>query len=160
VVTSVTTGASVLRMDSHQLTQLADEIGPTIARLTPPGINYLLVVWDDAGDDAGAYGVASNADAPSLAARAASMRRAASPASSSSSSTGLCHVGRSEPGPRCCLAAGHDGGHMYKCAGPSCPGLTWPVSVMPHPYTCAKPPAAESLLDWEPSDANTREGSK
>ena len=35
-------------------------------------------------------------------------------------------------GPQCCLPAGHDGPHLYKCADPHCPGYPVPASVEPH----------------------------
>ncbi len=40
---------------------------------------------------------------------------------------------------RCCLRTGHEGGHRYKCAGPSCPGLGWIASNTPHPTQCSLP---------------------
>lgn len=36
----------------------------------------------------------------------------------------------------CCLPAGHEGPHRFKCAGEKCPGLIWPASIMAHPSTC------------------------
>jgi hypothetical protein len=42
-------------------------------------------------------------------------------------------------GPRCCAEAGHDGQHRYKCAGPHCPGLTYPAHVLAHPASCVEP---------------------
>lgn len=57
---------------------------------------------------------------------------------------------------QCCLQKGHEDPCRYKCSGPSCPGLIWPASVIPHPATCAaqyvrmedfrKP---DGLLDWK-----------
>ncbi len=47
-------------------------------------------------------------------------------------------------GVQCCRAGGHSmdgqyGGHRYKCAGPSCPGLGWIASNTPHPTQCSLP---------------------
>ncbi len=39
-------------------------------------------------------------------------------------------------GPRCVLDAGHDGRHLFKCAGATCPGYPWPASAAPHPNGC------------------------
>jgi hypothetical protein len=64
-----------------------------------------------------------------------------------------CSFDHHGTGPRCCVelpdAVGgqlleqthHAGPHLFKCAGPSCPGIMWPASVMAHPYTCALPVA-------------------
>lgn len=37
---------------------------------------------------------------------------------------------------RCCDADGHNGPHLYKCAGNNCPGLSWKASDLPHPVSC------------------------
>ena len=37
----------------------------------------------------------------------------------------------------CCLEAGHEGPHAFKCAGKFCPGLRWKASNTPHPSSCA-----------------------
>lgn len=37
----------------------------------------------------------------------------------------------------CILNEGHDGLHMYACAGPHCPGLPWKASERAHPHSCA-----------------------
>jgi hypothetical protein len=50
-------------------------------------------------------------------------------------------------GPQCCVetpTGEHKGPHFFKCAGPACPGLTWPASVMAHPFTCNQAPSATS----------------
>jgi len=44
---------------------------------------------------------------------------------------------------QCCEPAGHEGGHMYKCAGTYCPGLSWIASNTPHPTQCNVPPVSE-----------------
>lgn len=41
-----------------------------------------------------------------------------------------------QDGAACCRSAGHDGLHLFKCASPACPGLTWPASALPHPRSC------------------------
>lgn len=51
-----------------------------------------------------------------------------------------CSFDHNGQGPRCCRAAGHKGPHLFRCSGPSCPGLVWPASVMAHPYTCNRRP--------------------
>lgn len=46
------------------------------------------------------------------------------------------HQGRQ---PQCCVTSAdgkHEGPHLFKCAGPNCPGLIWPASVQSHPVTC------------------------
>lgn len=48
-------------------------------------------------------------------------------------------VFRNDGGPQCCLPAGHDGHHKYKCASPTCPGRMFPPSAMPHPPNCGEP---------------------
>lgn len=37
---------------------------------------------------------------------------------------------------QCCQPAGHDGPHLYRCAGPYCPGYSWIASNTPHPTSC------------------------
>ncbi len=39
-------------------------------------------------------------------------------------------------GPYCCEPKNHQGPHKYKCAGSSCPGLSWPASLFSHPVAC------------------------
>jgi hypothetical protein len=34
---------------------------------------------------------------------------------------------------RCCLAPGHAGPHMFKCASKNCPGFAWLASNTAHP---------------------------
>lgn len=36
----------------------------------------------------------------------------------------------------CCLPLGHRGVCKYKCTSPTCPGLTYPASTLPHPSDC------------------------
>lgn len=43
----------------------------------------------------------------------------------------------------CCLERGHDGPHLFKCAGDYCPGLPWIASNTPHPTSCTMPPGDE-----------------
>jgi len=44
----------------------------------------------------------------------------------------ICSHRWSASGPRCCLPAGHDGSHLYRCSDPRCPGLEYPASAMAH----------------------------
>lgn len=39
-------------------------------------------------------------------------------------------------GPACIRSRGHEGVHLFKCAGRCCEGVPWPASVMTHPRTC------------------------
>ncbi len=45
---------------------------------------------------------------------------------------------RHRGGPQCIEREGHAPAtpHLYRCAGPSCPGLTWPASERAHPGAC------------------------
>lgn len=39
-------------------------------------------------------------------------------------------------GIQCCQDKGHEGPHLFKCAGRHCPGLPWIASNTPHPTSC------------------------
>jgi hypothetical protein len=41
---------------------------------------------------------------------------------------------------RCCEPAGHEGQHLFKCAGPHCLGYSWLASAIPHPAGCVSEP--------------------
>lgn len=52
-------------------------------------------------------------------------------------------------GTACCLPAGHNGLHLFKCASSACPGLSWPASARPHPQSClATTEATDVQMEW------------
>jgi hypothetical protein len=55
-----------------------------------------------------------------------------------------CNFDHQGGGPSCCLPYGHEGGRLFKCAGPSCPGLPWPASVVSHSVQCNDEPIRKS----------------
>lgn len=61
-----------------------------------------------------------------------------------------CTFNHSNLGPQCVVETDkpgsmHEGPHLFKCAGKHCPGLIWPASIMPHPYTCVSGPQPSPL---------------